>query len=68
MITHDLKTIVKGSANLDCVKAGGIAVYHLLRKCKLYNCRTQRNHSKRSILLMACCGKRKCKGGGKKKR
>lgn len=29
MITHDLKTIVKGSANLDCVKTGGIAVYHI---------------------------------------
>jgi hypothetical protein len=29
MITHDLKTIVKGSAVLDCVKAGGIAVYHI---------------------------------------
>lgn len=29
MITHDLKTIVKGSAILDCVKSGGIAVYHI---------------------------------------
>lgn len=29
MITHDLKTIVKGSADLDCIKSGGIAVYHI---------------------------------------
>ena len=29
MITHDLKTIVKGFAILDCVKSGGIAVYHI---------------------------------------
>lgn len=29
MISHDLKTIVKGTANLDCVKSGGIAVYHI---------------------------------------
>ncbi len=29
MITHDLKTIVKGSANLDCMRSGGIAVYHI---------------------------------------
>lgn len=29
MIRHDLKTIVKGAANLDCVKSGGIAVYHI---------------------------------------
>ena len=27
MINHDLKTLVKGSAKLDCVKSGGIAVY-----------------------------------------
>lgn len=27
MIKHDLKTIVKGRADLDCVKSGGIAVY-----------------------------------------
>ena len=29
MISHDLKTIVKGSADLNCVKSGGIAVYHI---------------------------------------
>ena len=29
MIKHDLKTIVKGKANLDCIKSGGIAVYHI---------------------------------------
>ena len=29
MIKHDLKTIVKGCANLDCVRSGGIAVYHI---------------------------------------
>ena len=29
MIKHDLKTIVKGRADLDCVKSGGIAVYHI---------------------------------------
>lgn len=29
MINHDLKTLVKGSAKLDCVKSGGIAVYHI---------------------------------------
>lgn len=26
-LKHDLKTIVKGSAALDCVKSGGVAVY-----------------------------------------
>lgn len=29
MISHDLKTIVKGFADLDSVKSGGIAVYHI---------------------------------------
>ena len=29
VLKHDLKTIVKGTANLDCVKSGGIAVYHI---------------------------------------
>lgn len=29
VLKHDLKTIVKGTADLDCVKAGGIAVYHI---------------------------------------
>ena len=29
MIKHDLKTIVKGKANLDCIKSGGITVYHI---------------------------------------
>ena len=29
MIRHDLKTIVKSPARLDCVKAGGVAVYHI---------------------------------------
>ena len=29
MIKHDLKAIVKGRADLDCVKSGGIAVYHI---------------------------------------
>ena len=29
MITHDLKTIVKGTAVLACVKSGGIAVSHI---------------------------------------
>lgn len=29
MISHDLKTIVKGTADLDCVKSGDIAVYHI---------------------------------------
>ena len=28
-IKHDLKTIVKGRVDLDCVKSGGIAVYHI---------------------------------------
>lgn len=27
MIAHDLKTLVKSRADLDCVKSGGIAVY-----------------------------------------
>lgn len=29
VLKHDLKTIVKGTADLDCVKAGGICVYHI---------------------------------------
>jgi hypothetical protein len=29
MIKHDLKTLVKGTADLDCIKSGGIAVYHI---------------------------------------
>ena len=29
VLRHDLKTIVKGTANIDCVKAGGIVVYHI---------------------------------------
>ena len=29
MIKHDLKTIVKGQADLNCVKSGGIAVYNI---------------------------------------
>ena len=29
MIKHDLKTIVKGQADLYCVMSGGIAVYHI---------------------------------------
>ena len=29
VLKHDLKTIVKGSADIDCVKAGGIVVYHI---------------------------------------
>lgn len=28
-IIHDLKTIVKGQANLNCVRSGGLAVYHI---------------------------------------
>ena len=28
-LIHDLKTIVKGQANLNCVRSGGIAVYHI---------------------------------------
>ena len=28
-IIHDLKTIVKGQANLNCVRSGSIAVYHI---------------------------------------
>jgi hypothetical protein len=29
MIKHDLKTIVKGSADLNCIRSGGIAVYYI---------------------------------------
>jgi hypothetical protein len=29
MIKHDLKTIVKGQADLNCVKSWGIAVYNI---------------------------------------
>lgn len=29
MIKHDLKTIVKGQADLNCVKSGGVAVYNI---------------------------------------
>ena len=29
MMKHDLKTIVKGRADLNCVRSGGIAVYHI---------------------------------------
>ena len=29
VLKHDLKTIVKGTADIDCVKAGGIVVYHI---------------------------------------
>ena len=28
-LKHDLKTIVKGRADLNCVKSGGIAVYYI---------------------------------------
>ncbi len=27
MLKHDLKTIVKGSADIDCVKSGGTVLY-----------------------------------------
>lgn len=30
MIKHDLKTIVKGQADLNCVKSGGVAVYNII--------------------------------------
>lgn len=26
---HNLKTIVKGTADLDCIRSGGIAIYHI---------------------------------------
>ena len=29
ILKHDLKTIVKGQADLNCVRSGGIAVYHI---------------------------------------
>ena len=29
VLKHDLKTIVKGTADIDCIKAGGIVVYHI---------------------------------------
>ena len=29
MIAHDLKTIVKGRADLDCIRSGGVATYHI---------------------------------------
>ena len=29
MIKHDLKIIVKGQADLNCVKSGGVAVYNI---------------------------------------
>ena len=29
ILKHDLKTIVKGQADLNCVRSGGIAVYYI---------------------------------------
>ncbi len=29
ILKHDLKTIVKGQADLNCMRSGGIAVYHI---------------------------------------
>ena len=29
ILKHDLKTIVKSQANLNCVRSGGVAVYYI---------------------------------------
>ena len=29
LIKHDLKTIIKGRADLNCIRSGGIAVYYI---------------------------------------
>ena len=63
---YNLKELVKGSANLDCMKSGGIAVYNITTECgNVYQfeidlsdkkdvgeCATFMTHYDKAIILM----------------